>query len=130
MANHGKSIYDPEGGAVKTMLMYMIRDGQISVECANQFIEHAAKYCTEPKSQHPDKTWNIRLRHFFELGAAEIDRSFSEAWQIDDIVEIHKTYVFRTVRDADSKVDHFCVETRAVACICGACFPLALCALL
>jgi hypothetical protein len=121
MANHGKSIYDPEGGAVKTMLMYMIRDGQISVECANQFIEHAARYCTDPKSQHPDKTWNISRRHFFELGTAEIDRSFSEAWQVDDIVEIHKTYVFRNVRGADLRVDHFCVETRAVACICESC---------
>jgi len=121
MAYHGKSIYDPEGGAVKTILMYLIRNGTISVECAAQFITWAAKYCTMPTSQHPDKTWNIRLRHFLELLPTEIDRSFSESSQVDDVTGVHQTYVFRTVRDSERNLDSDYVDTRAVACICASC---------
>ena len=35
MAYHGKGIYDPEGGAVKTIIMHLIRRGEVSKASAS-----------------------------------------------------------------------------------------------
>lgn len=100
---HGKSIYDPEGGAVKTMLMHAIRNGLISVSNAAEFVEHARSLCSSPKSLHEDKLWNISKREFVHLKADEIDRSFSVDKDVQGVKCIQDTYCFRSFR-IDGKV--------------------------
>jgi len=126
MGYHGKSIYDPEGGAVKVILLHLIRTGQIQVQNAEQFIQFAQQYCSEPAAQYSDKVWTIRRRHFLLLRPAFIDRTFSEEKQVDSITGVHQTYVFRTVREGkDRKVSLSDVDTRGMTCICDACLTFA-----
>ncbi len=121
MAYHGKSIYDPEGGAVKAILLHAIRQGLISVTCAYDFMKHAQRLCTNPTSQYQSQTWNIRKRFVLLLERKDIDRSFSTSSEVGGITEVHKTYVFRTVRMQNGSISRRWVDTRSIVCRCEPC---------
>jgi hypothetical protein len=122
MAYHGKGLYDPEGGAVKSILLHAIRLGIISITCAEEFCRAARHLCTSPSSQYEHSLWAVRTRHILLLHPTKIDRSGSEEWDVENIKYVHKTYCFRTVRSVlDGKINRRFVETREIGCRCRIC---------
>ena len=117
---HGKSIYDPEGGAVKTILLHAIRNNLATVSCAAEFVKFAALLCCSPKHWYQDKLWNIVKREFYLLEKSDINRSLSDTKDVVGVANISDTYCFRSVRGSGG-VRRDCVERRELTCVCDGC---------
>ena len=121
MAYHGKSIYDPEGGAVKTILLHAIRMAGAQIFCAADFVRYAKRLCSVPKSVVKDKLWAITHRDFYVLSPDDINRELSSVSDVEGVDKMRGVYCFRTVRDKAGAICTQLVETRTLTCLCGAC---------